>query len=131
MVGRGGWCPHCSLAPAQSYLILPPRGSMWRNTDAPSSCVCLVVSLLGVAVAIPARRLIFGTVMGCGSFGGGLFAIVASLMRLNKRDLYPIRLRSHTPLPTSAEIIPPQEGVGAESTAAALAAETIRQPQTC
>lgn len=33
------------------YFTLPPRGSICRNTDAPSSWVCLFVTLLGVRVA--------------------------------------------------------------------------------
>jgi hypothetical protein len=55
---------------------------MCLKTEAPSSWACLVVNLLGVAVAIPARCLILGAVMGWGSlvvFVGGLLAIVISI----------------------------------------------------
>ncbi len=67
-----------------SYLILPPRGSMCRSTDAPSSCVCLAVTLLGDRVAVLAMAAILGDVIGCtvtffdggvGGFGGRFFAI--------------------------------------------------------
>jgi hypothetical protein len=51
-------------------LHLAASGSMYRSTDASNSWVCLF-SLNGVAVAIPARCLIFDDLMGCTVLEGG------------------------------------------------------------
>ncbi|MGY4567015.1 hypothetical protein ACVWY5_000084 [Bradyrhizobium sp. USDA 3256] len=65
---------------------------MCRSTDAPSSWVCLFDSLLGVAVATPARRLIFDEVIGCtvlkGEVDGGFLAIWHSPTGLNESSEY-------------------------------------------
>jgi hypothetical protein len=59
----------------RAYLILPPRGSIWRRTDAPISRVCLLVTVLGARKALDAMRRIFGDVIGCGSRDDVLLAI--------------------------------------------------------
>lgn len=54
---------------------------MWAMTDAPSACVCFVLTVEGARRASAAIALIFGDVMGSTPFAGGFggaFAMVIS-----------------------------------------------------
>jgi hypothetical protein len=66
---RAGGCPCGARTHREGFR----RGSMCASTDAASSWVCLLVSLLGVFMPTPARCLMRGLVIGAGEAGGVSF----------------------------------------------------------